>query len=166
MGIVYCTRVLGFATTYRPLPNFCYHYLMKVYISKYNPLPGTSHASVFRSARYEYHKIQKLTPRRQPYVRSRYFSKDKVFVNSFWEHLRQKHPGDQLRRAKLFLCAIDLIRNTKHWPEIVTDKTSGTQLYRFFGKTNEGQIFCVQIKHNIKTDRKDFMSVFPANKRP
>lgn len=33
--------------------------------------------------------------------------------------------------------------------------------HRFEGITKEKEIFYVQIKENIKTDRKEFMSVFP-----
>ncbi len=138
---------------------------MRVYKSKYNPISGTSHAEVIRIARYEYHRIQKLTPRRQANVKSHYFRKDKVFINQFWEHLKQKHPGDQLRRAKLFPCAIDLIRNTTTNPETIYSRTdAGIELHRFYGQANNGVYFVVQIRENKRNKRKDFMSVFPAAK--
>jgi len=137
----------------------------KIYKSKYGKLPGTSHADVIRAARYEYHKIQKRTPRRQPYVRAQYFKKDKVFINQFWEHLKQKHPGEQLRRTKLFNCAIDLIRHTTVNPDtIYSYKHMNVSLHRFYGQTKEGYYFCVQIRENKRTNRKDFMSVFPSKK--
>ncbi len=136
---------------------------MKAYTSQYSLISGTSHAEVIRKTRYEYHKIQKRTPRRIAYVRSAYFSKDKVFINQFWDHLKQKRPNDQLRRAKYYLCAIDLIRNSTLLPETIIEKTLSTQFHRFKGKTKDGQYYFVQIKHNIKTGRKDFMSVFPID---
>jgi hypothetical protein len=82
---------------------------MNAYRSKYSPIAGSSHAEVIQAARYEYHKIQKLSPRRQAYVKSRYFNKDKVFINQFWEHLKQKHPGDQLRRRSFSYALLTLL---------------------------------------------------------
>ena len=136
---------------------------MKTYRSKYNQIKGSSHVQVMREARYEYHKIQKRTPRRQAYVRSAYFKKDKVFINQFWDHLRQKSPGDQVRRLKLYLCAIDLIRNSKVSPDtIYTYLDMNTALHRFHGIANDGKRFEVQVKEDKRTNRKDFMSVFPS----
>jgi hypothetical protein len=138
---------------------------MKVYKSKYDQIPGSSHWEIIKAARYEYHKIQKRTPRRQAYIKSQYFRKDKVFINQFWEHLKQKHPGDQLRRAKLFICAIDLIRHSPHLGDtIYGNDNRNIGLHRFYGKTKDGLQFCVQIRENKRTGRKDFMSVFPAPK--
>ncbi|HUD07273.1 MAG TPA: hypothetical protein VMR34_05280 [Candidatus Saccharimonadales bacterium] len=138
---------------------------MKTYRSKYGQLPGTSHANVIRAARYEYHKIQKRTPRRQAYVRSKYFKNDKIFVNQFWEHLKQKHAGDQLRRAKLFVCAIDLIRHNTLDPDTIYTYTNmNVSLHRFYGQTKDGFMFCVQIRENKQSGRKDFMSAFPMSK--
>ncbi|MGI9027728.1 MAG: hypothetical protein ACR2FM_02705 [Candidatus Saccharimonadales bacterium] len=138
---------------------------MKIYKSKCSRLPGTSHASIFRAARYEYHKIQKRTPRRKAYVKSQYFKKDKIFINQFWEHLKQKRLGDQLRRTKLFPCAIDLIRNTTCSPDTIYNYGNmNIGLHRFFGETKDGFHFYVQIKENKRTGRKDFMSVFPNDK--
>ena len=37
-------------------------------------------------------------------------------------------------------------------------------LHRFYGKTADGIEFAVQVKHDLKTGRKDFMSVFPLKK--
>jgi hypothetical protein len=59
------------------------------------------------AARREYHLVQKRTPRRVPYIRSKYFKKDKVFLNTFWDHLKQKHPSEQAKRLKFYLAALD-----------------------------------------------------------
>ncbi len=136
---------------------------MVEYKSKYGVLPGTSYAEVMAAARREYHTIQKCTPRRVAYVRSRYFTKDKIFLNTFWEHLKQKHPADQMRRLKYYLAALDLIRNSTEQPEtIFSNEDLNTLLHRFSGLTRNGDRFSVQIKENKRTNRKDFLSVFPA----
>jgi hypothetical protein len=134
-----------------------------LYRSKFDKIPDTSHASVLRLARYEYHQIQKRTPRRQAYVRSQYFRRDKVFINQFWDHVMQKRPGDQLRRLRLYPCAIDLIRNTTASPDTIFGRDDmNVSLHRFYGQTKSGELFCVQIKQDKRTGRKDFMSVFPS----
>ncbi len=116
-----------------------------------------------REARKLYHTIQKQT-KRQPYVRSSYFSKDKIFINTFWQHLEQKRRSDQTRRLKLYLCAIDLLRNTRLDPNtIFSNEKPREVLHRFVGTTKEGSLFYVQVKQNKKSGRKDFMSVFPGN---
>jgi hypothetical protein len=138
---------------------------MPYFQSKYGLLPGTSFEEVVKLARHEYHLIQKRTPRRQAYVRSNYFKSGKVFINQFWQHLLQKHSGDQLRRVKTFSCAIDLIRYTTLAPETILDqRNSNIELYRFSGLTKDGSVFCVQIRQNSRTGRKDFMSAFPTKK--
>ncbi|MCA9342472.1 hypothetical protein KC950_00445 [Candidatus Saccharibacteria bacterium] len=63
---------------------------MRVHKSKYGKLPGTSHKEVMKAARKEYHAIQKRSPRLQAYIRSAYFKKDKIFINIFWDHVKQK----------------------------------------------------------------------------
>lgn len=138
---------------------------MKIYKSKYNQISSGSHAEVFRIARYEYHKIQKRTPRRQPYVKSKYFRNDKVFINQYWDHLKQKRVGDQMRRTRLFICAIDLIRQSVTAPDTIYRKDDQhVELHRFYGKTKDGLEFCVQIRENKRSKRKDFMSVYPVYK--
>ena len=131
------------------------------YVSKYVCLAGTDYAEVMRTARREYAKVQKLT-KRQPYVRARYFQKDKVFVHLFWNHIVQKRRGEQIVRAKLLLAAFDLLRNNTTDPTSLVD--GGRVLHRFYGQTRDGVQFAVQVKHDLKTGRKDFMSVFPLKK--
>lgn len=135
---------------------------MLTYISKQKQITGTDYSEVTKNARREYVKVQKLT-KRQPYVRSRYFAKDKIFINLFWNHLAQKRKGEQIVRAKLLLAAFDLLRNTPHEPESLFD--GGRALHRFYGKTADGMEFAVQVKHDLKTGRKDFMSVFPRKNK-
>lgn len=116
-----------------------------------------------RLARADYYTIQKRTPRRQAYIKSKYFGKDKIFIGQFWEHIRQKRPSDRVRRVRLFPCAMELIRHTRYAPDIIVNNE--LLLYRFYGKTPDGKRFCVQVRESTRTSRKDFMSVFPVNEQ-
>lgn len=134
-----------------------------IYRSKYSELPGTSYPEIMAAARHEYHLVQKCTPRRVPYVRSKYFKKDKVFLNTFWDHLKQKHPSEQMKRLKFYLAALDLLRNTDHDSESIIERNNpDVFLHRFTGQTCDGRGFYVQVKDNRRSGRKDFMSVFPV----
>jgi hypothetical protein len=136
---------------------------MATYKSKYSKIKSSSHSVLLKETRKQFHTIQKKNPRRVPYVRSAYFTKDKIFISLFWAHLQQKRAGDQVRRLQLYTCAIDLIRNSNNTPETIftyTDKDHA--LHRFEGVSSEGTKFYVQIRENKRTNRKDFMSCFPA----
>ena len=138
---------------------------MSLYKSKYSSLPGSSLSEVMTLARREYHTIQKRTPRRVPYVRSRYFTKDKIFINTFWEHTNKKSPQERVRRLRLYACAIDLLRNTTTAPDTIhtnTDKNTSSHL--FYGITKDGLAFCVRVNENKRNGRKDFTSVYPIRK--
>lgn len=133
---------------------------MKVFSSKEALLPGSSYDEVIALARKEFHKIENLT-KRQPYVRSSYFNKDKVFISLYWTHLMQLHRRDRTLRLKFYKAAIDLMRNTRHEPETIFKKDDlSIILHRFYGETKDGVGFCVQIKQDKRSGRKDFMSVF------
>lgn len=139
---------------------------MNIYQSKYNQLPGTSHQEAIKSARYCHQKVQNTNPRRKTFVRSKYFKGDKVFLAQFWPHLMQKRRGDQIRRAKLYLCALDLLRNTSHSSSMVVEKGHlESVLIRFEGRTKDGILYIVQVKYNIRSERKDLISVYPVNKQ-
>lgn len=138
---------------------------MQIYESKNGQMPGSSLDELMRLARHEYHMIQKRTPRRVPCVRSKYFTKDKIFINAFWDHTNKKSARERVRRLKLYRCAIDLLRNNVLAPETIytnTDKDSG--LHQFYGITKDGIKFCVRVKENKRTGRKDFTSVYPIKK--
>ncbi|MGC1176706.1 MAG: hypothetical protein WA843_01430 [Candidatus Saccharimonadales bacterium] len=134
---------------------------MKSYRSKVSLLPGTSYDEVVAVARREHKKIEKLT-KRQPYVRSTYFSKDKIFISPlFWTHIMQKSLKERTKRLKFYTAAIDLMRNSHCEPETVFKKDDlSSILHRFYGVTKEGIEYCVQVKQNKRTGRKDFMSVY------
>ena len=136
---------------------------MKYFQSKYLILPGTSLDEVTRVARREFHKIQNRNPKRQVYVRSRYFKRDKVFIRLFWDHLAQKNPTERTARLRFYLGAIDLLRNTVVEPEIKIRDSD--LLYRFAGVLRSGEKFNVQVKMDRKSGRKDFMSVFGSKEK-
>lgn len=134
-----------------------------MYRCKAEQLRGSSLDEIMKQARRDYHTIQKRSPRRAPYVRSSYFRKDKVFINNFWDHLNQKSPRERVRRLKLYRCAIELIRNNTYASDSFQNPVNADEmLHRFYGISGEGQKFAVQIKDNKKTNRKDFLSVFPT----
>lgn len=119
---------------------------MKQYQSKARLLPGTSYDEVQAAARNEHKKIIALT-KRQPYARSAYFNKNKVFLSVFWEHTMQKSRKVRTERLKLYAAAVDLVRNSRHDPETVIEKNSpSVLLHRFYGVTKDGVGYCVQVK--------------------
>ena len=133
---------------------------MSSYRSRYGLLPGSSYDEVVAIARREFNTIRKMT-KRQPYVRSKYFRGDKIFVTVFWDHLMQKHRKDRLKRLKFYRAAIDLLRNSTLTPDtIFSEQQKDTMLHRFYGTTKDGISYCVQIKEDKRSGRKDFMSVF------
>ena len=138
---------------------------MNLYKSSRGKLPGSSYDEIAPLARKEYQRIKKLT-KRQPYLRSTYFARDKIFLSLFWEHLAQKHRGDRASRLKLYICALDLLRHSPHAPDtIFSSDNLNVLLHRFLGQTKDGEPFYVQVEEDKRTGRKDFMSVFPKGNR-
>lgn len=122
-------------------------------------IPGKSYKSVNKIARSLFHEIERKT-KRKPYVRSKYFQKQKVFLSFFWDHLATKRPKDKVRRLKYFDCALEVIRDSSFNPEVTTNPNNKQELlYRFYGQ-KEQSVFLVQIKKD-KKNRLEFMSVFP-----
>ncbi len=116
--------------------------------------------NVYQSAWLEYTRIKRRS-KRTVYVRSKYFKKDKIFLNIFWGHLKQKSKFERRRRLKFYGCAIKLIEKSMISP-ISKDNPNNQDeiLHRFVGKVNN-RLFIIQIKENKRTDRKDLISVFP-----
>jgi hypothetical protein len=133
---------------------------MNLYKSKVSSLPGTSYLEVLRAARIVYAKSTSRT-KRQPYIRSSYFNKEKIFLSVFWIHIMQKDFKNRTKRLKLYASALDLLANTQQEPETIFQKNDlSVLLHRFYGVTADGVEFCVQVKQDKRTGRKDFMSVF------
>ena len=132
----------------------------KIYTAKSITYSGRSYIDVERKARAHYKAIASLT-RRNPYIRSRYFKKDKIFLKLFWEHIMQKHQGERKRRLKYYACAIELLRHTTFPPDTKMNPNGAREwVHRFYGRTATGIKFGVQVKHDIKSGNKFFMSVF------
>lgn len=135
---------------------------MKIYKTKVQRLTGDRYSEVHKKAFHIYAKFKKHTKRRT-YVRSAYFSKQKVFLGLFWHHLEDKFSfKEKIRRLQYFPCALDLIAHSRFAPESKqnVDKKSEI-LHRFIGETAKGEMFFVQIKENKNNDQKFLISVFP-----
>lgn len=137
---------------------------MQNFRSKFNRFPGSEYREVYRQAMNFYKQIVSKS-KRTPYVRSAYFDKSKIFLDSFWIHLRPKRWPDRMRRLKHFASGIDLICNSKTKPvtRIVSD-LNHTIVYRFVGLTKDNYEFFVQVKHDLKTNRLWLISIFPQKK--
>jgi len=133
-----------------------------LYQSNKNKLLGTRYVGVRNQALFIFNKIKKRTKRR-PYLRSAYFKKQKIFFDYFWSHLYQKHYKERLKRLYYFEAAIDLIRNSKNSPTSGQNPNKKSEiLHRFEGLTKDKKNFSVQIKEDLRTDKKYFMSCFPS----
>jgi hypothetical protein len=136
---------------------------MKVYKTKTNKISGSSYKETNKKARAIYNTI-KSKSKRQPYIRSAYFDKEKIFIDLFWIHLWEKaNFRDKIRRLRLFDCAIELIQESRYGPTSKKDiENKNIILHRFAGIV-EDELFFVQIKESLKSGRKDFVSVFPVD---
>lgn len=134
---------------------------MEGYKTKAERLTGTHWRQVSKRALAFYDSIRKRTKRR-PYVRSAFFSGEKVFLDLFWHHLHEKkNIGDKTRRLKYFVCAIELIQHSRIQPSTKMNPNRKSEtLYRFAGITPNKHVFHVQIKKDKKGE-KSFISVFP-----
>jgi len=134
---------------------------MNSYKSKKQKISGTSFKEVNKTAEIIFKQIKKRT-KRTPYIRSKYFKNEKIFLNLFWSHLFDKNEKDRTRRLKFYDCALDLIRNSAINPESRENfKQKDELLHRFWGITQKGEKFIVQIKENKRTKRKDLISIYP-----
>ena len=133
---------------------------MDTYETKEKIISGTSYAEIYKEANLIYKHIESKS-KRKPYIRSKYFNNEKVFLDYFWEHIRSKSFRDRTRRLKYYLCALDLIKYSQIKPTIAINPMKKSEtLYRFTGMTKLKNIYYVQIKAN-KRNQKFFMSVFP-----
>lgn len=127
---------------------------------KSSVLAGTSFEEVAKKAHDLLGAIEKKT-KRQPYIRSAYFKKEKVFLNYFWPHFMQKPKRERIDRLKLLPCAIEIIEHCQNRPLIkINPNNKQETFYRFVALTRDKELFYVQIKQNTKTKKKYFMSAF------
>ncbi|MFH1670916.1 MAG: hypothetical protein ABIA92_05035 [Patescibacteria group bacterium] len=127
-----------------------------------DPLRGTQLKVILPQARKIFRSLEKRT-KRKPYIRSRYFNKDKIFFDYFWSDLKKKIPSERARRLKLLPCALEVLRYSRHEPLTIDDMQDSHLLrHRFAGRTQNGLLFYVQVKQNKRTGTKQFLSVFPS----
>lgn len=135
---------------------------MQIYRAKTKKLSGTDYHEVYTKAVYFY-KHAKAKSKRRPYIRSAYFKGNKIFLELFWQHLKQKQRRDRIRRIKYLSCAFELMRYSKLDPISRQNPNRTSELlHRFAGMTPDQDLFFVQIKEDKKTGQKWFMSVFPS----
>lgn len=136
---------------------------MQVYKAKTKKFPGTEFREVHRPAFSLYSEIKKQSKRRT-YIRSMFFSKEKIFLDLYWHHLFEKlNWRDRVRRLKYFGCALELIKHSRCNPNITKNpNVPNEMLYRFYGTSADNELFCVQIKENLKKKQKFLISVYPA----
>jgi len=135
---------------------------MIAYQTKVKKIGATRYKEIWKKVRIYWSKVKRRT-KRKPYVRSAYFNKQKIFFDFFWIHLSQKSPKQRRKRLQYFPCAVDLIKQSKNKPASKINPNKSTEiLHRFAGLTKNKELFFVQIKENIKTDRKQLMSIFPG----
>jgi len=134
---------------------------MDTYRTNSHKLAGTNYSEVYPQAYSLYKRICAKTKRR-PYIRSAYFGKEKVFLDYFWQHIRQKNLNDRVRRLKCYPCGLDLIAHSKVKPVSKENPNRRRDmLHRFSGVTSNGEQFFVQIMEDRKNGQKHFISVFP-----
>ena len=134
---------------------------MKVFQSKFKVLSGTNYSEVYPLA-WQIHKKLRAKTKRRSYVRSKYFKNSKIFIEIFWQHIRQKNFNDRTRRLKFFACAIDLLEHSKFAPSSKEDVNTKDRIYhRFLGKAASKETFVVQVVEDKRNDQKFFISVFP-----
>ncbi|HLC43949.1 MAG TPA: hypothetical protein VJK08_02385 [Patescibacteria group bacterium] len=140
-----------------------YQNKMNLYKTKKGKIAGTSFSEVCKDARRIYNLVRART-KRTPYVRSKYFRGEKIFITLFWSHLFEKSDRDRVRRLRYFECALDLIRNSAVDPESRENfKQRNEILHRFNGITDKQEKFVVQIKENKRSKRKDLISIYPLD---
>jgi len=132
-----------------------------IYVSQLGSIAGASYRVVNKRAR-EYVELLQVRGKRQPYIRSPYFKKQKIFFNLFWRHLFDKYTHDRMRRLRLLPAALDLLMHSRNEPEIKPDKDAKEKYYRFKGQTGDGVTFYVQVKEDIRADKRYLISVFPT----
>lgn len=132
-----------------------------IYKTKADRLPGTQYREIYKKAQTVFAPVRRRT-KRKPYIRSAYFSRDKIFFDYFWTHLQQKHPLERARRLKYFACALELIQFSYHHPETRQSSEKKSVIFPWFrGVTQSGDHFYVQIQEHKPTGTKQLMSVFP-----
>lgn len=139
---------------------------MHIYRAKTQKLKGTRFKQVLKKAMTLNRSYTRRT-KRTPYIRSKYFNREKIFTPIFWHHLHEKTSIKiKTERLKYFPCAVELIqKSTLHPISKENPNRTNELLHRFFGVTSKGEIFCVQIKEEKRSGKKLLISIFPYKKK-
>lgn len=106
---------------------------MEIYQTKAKKIVGNDYFKTYDSAFNIYQKIKRRT-KRKPYVRSKYFKNNKIFLDYFWQHLHQKNWRDRRRRLRFYPCALDLLQNSQIAPISKQNPENRSEiLHRFIG---------------------------------
>lgn len=82
---------------------------MKFFKTKTKKIPGTDYREINSRVKIIRKQLEKRSKRRI-HIRSVYFNKSKVFLDTFWSHLNDtQNWRDRVRRLKFLPCAVDLI---------------------------------------------------------
>lgn len=128
-----------------------------------NPQKSYDYRTVYKFAFALYRDIASTTKRR-PYIRSKFFKKEKIFLAIFWQHIHEKNWHERKRRLRYFACGLELIRCSSSPPiTIENPHRSSELLHRFRGMTPNKEIFFVQIKESKENKQKYLISIFPEN---
>ena len=69
-----------------------------------------------------------------------------------------------MRRLKYFACVIELIQKSRFAPTSKKNPNKSKEmLHRFYGLTADNELFCIQIKEDVKNKQKFLISVFPTD---
>lgn len=135
---------------------------MNYYQTKANLIPGSNYKELKRKVDSLFSSLQRKT-KRQPYIRSAYFNKQKIFFNIFWTHLFDKSYSVREARLKLLTAGIELLTHSRNHPFTVDNqKNKSESLHRFYGQTNEKVKFVIQLKEIKSTGKLYLMSIYPV----
>lgn len=135
---------------------------MNFYQTKSQLLAGSNYKEIHRNYEKYFRSLQGKS-KRQPYVRSAYFLKQKIFLNLFWLHLFDKTHNIRSIRLKYLPSAIELLEKSRNHPTTIQNLEAKSELFhRFYGLTRDRQKFVVQVKQIKRTGKLYFMSVYPV----
>lgn len=134
---------------------------MNYYNSKFGLVAGSNYQEVYKNVTKHYSALLKKT-KRQPYIRSAYFIKQKIFFNVFWQHLFDKPYAVRAIRMKFFPATLELLQKSRNHPVTVENQNHKSELlHRFYGMTKDKQRFVVQIKQMKRSGKLYLVSIYP-----
>lgn len=134
---------------------------MNYYQTKSQLLPGSSYKEILKSSDKYFSSLQRRS-KRQPYIRSAYFLKQKIFLNLFWKHLYDKAHSVRGIRLRYLPAAVDLLEHSRNDPITIYNIEAKAELFhRFYGITKEKNRFVAQIKQIKRSGKLYLMSIYP-----